>query len=127
MEPSELPIPTVGPTKVKVSGTEYSIDILRELHGGDLAERIAALTLLLAEAQYQQHRLDSEFKVVRSAALLGLAKKADLPEWKLKLRFEASDEFAKYQEGICQAERTVNVLRAAIASLHFHKGISSPL
>jgi len=126
MAATELEVPALEPVKIKIVGKEFLIDLTKERSGQDLADYVAALFFLLAEAKYQAHRLESEFKMWKTAAIATVVKKIDVPEWKAKLRVETSEEFSQYQEGFAQAERTINVIRSALAVLHYGQKITLP-
>lgn len=111
---------------IKVMGTPVEVLILgdgAELPiGADLSsemDRVAAQLAywgsVAAEAASELTKVDAWYRRFR-AQLSGeiLEKDSKLPEWKIKLRVEASDGFVKHKDAIAMAEKNLGLCEAMV-------------
>jgi len=98
----------LGVIKIEVMGEDHKLNL------GDMLDDPAAknkwvykISLLHANAVYQEALLDAEYKAERSA-YFSRAMKRDpkLAEWKIRNRFAGSEVYAKYQQGLAQCRQT---------------------
>jgi len=102
---------------VSIFGKSHEIDIAR-LFENEIPKSIIEVLLLYTEAIYQQKQLEIEFKVKRSEFYSRqLRRDSKLPEWKLKLRYNQSDEYKEYTEGLARTQRTIDRLIAIVEGL----------
>lgn len=96
--------------RFKIWDKEYEIDL--RLPTVDLIE----LRSLLVEARAVLRVAEGRARLEKAKALSELLKSKDLPEWKLKLKFEVSKESVESQNNINAAQYAVDVLETAILS-----------
>jgi hypothetical protein len=101
------------PKEIEVGDHVFNIDIF------DLKkENLMSYKSMLVEARRWQRIVEGHGRLLKSKAYLEiLDNKKDLPEWKVRLLFEQSKEFAEHQDELNAVCYAVEVLEIAVSSL----------
>ena len=111
-EPEDLELAEgTVPDEIKVNGKQ--INLRYPLAGADVAAELVKWGRILSEAERELELAKAHYRHWRAKYGVSIARrKLKLPEWRVNLELEETDNFLRYKVGLADAVRNVRVLSA---------------